>query len=111
MATGRRNVPMRIVRPSICRFIPWILPIILLLAVSQRLKAESIDHNRAPNAALERGTASTFDNWYFQVYSGAASMAVMTHPNPVQSGSRAARITVTAPGDIFLTTVPETTSI
>ncbi len=70
--------------------------------------AQTTACNLAPNGAFERGGSASFDTWGLAT-TPHATLSVST--NPVQSGARALRLTVTQPGGIYVTTVPENKSI
>ncbi len=77
--------------------------VVSLLTVGPGLFAQVVNCNLAPNSAFEQGS-TTIDNWSFAQLSGSATFSVSAYPSAVQSGSRAASVTVTTPGDIFLAT-------
>ncbi len=85
----------------------------------QPIYAQSSGCNLVPNAAFEDLSGSSnprlaFNSWFLaNGGSGAVmSLAVENYPGgQVQSGSYAAKVTITTPGDVYLTTMPEKTAI
>ncbi len=73
-------------------------------AQAQLQEAKARTCNLIGNAAFEGVTQSPAEihQWALTVNSGAGSLAILTVPQPVQSGAHAARVTVTQPGDLYL---------
>lgn len=91
-----------------------------LISSPQVTHAASNNCNLAPNAGFEKGTSTTINQWAFGQFSGSGSFTLANAyqsltPWPptgvqykaVQSGGRAAKVTVTTPGNMYLTTFPE----
>lgn len=81
------------------------------ITVPQTVDAHPIGCQLAPNPTFEHGTSTNIEDWSLGAWAGGAgSVSVLnTYTNPyalVQSGSRSAQITVTAPGDVYLESVP-----
>jgi hypothetical protein len=72
------------------------------LTVARAAAAQGANCNLAPNPAFEQGTSASISSWVFAVKTGSATFSVSTFPSPVQSGTRAAQIVVTTPGDLYL---------
>ncbi len=83
--------------------VPAIASSILLVLLAQGARAQTARCNLVANSAMEQGTSTTISNWTLYVGGGAATMSVSAYPQAVQSGARAAKVVVTSPGDIFLT--------
>lgn len=76
---------------------------ILIVLSAQVLDAQSARCNLTANSAMELGTSTTISSWTLFAGGGTALLSVSTYPQAVQSGARAAKVVVTSPGDIFLT--------
>jgi hypothetical protein len=103
---------MNIVHPSSRIALGLIGVVILLLGSTASAFGQSVSCNLAPNAAFEQGTASSISQWSFYPGNGIGTFSVSSYPSPVQSGSRAAKISVTQSGDmVFHTQEPGTIAV
>lgn len=86
--------------------------LLLLVAVSGAPAFALPGCNIAPNPAFENLVGGLPSQWaLLKTGSASGTASLSTYPDPVQSGSFSTKITVTTPGDLQWTSVPETSSI